>query len=153
MAEEFSEKLNAVLSNPDAMGQIMSIARSLTGDGGGSTEPTQDAESAPPSTQQASPPPDLSGLLSMLGGQNGIGGGGGDLLSNLDPRILQAGMRILSEYGHEDDRKTTLLMALKPFLKEERAAKMDRAVQVAKLSRIVKVALQMFRERGDSSNV
>ncbi|NCB64149.1 MAG: hypothetical protein EOM52_11210 [Clostridia bacterium] len=153
MADEFSEKLNAVLSNPDAMGQIMSIARSLTGDGGGGTEPTQDSESLAPAVQQASPPPDLSGLLSMLGGLTGNGGGGGDLLSNLDPRILQAGMRILSEYGHEDDRKTALLMALKPFLKEERAAKMDRAVQIAKLSRIVKVALQMFREGGESSNV
>ncbi len=32
---EFEEKLNAILSDPKAMGQIMSIARALGGDGGG----------------------------------------------------------------------------------------------------------------------
>ena len=34
MADEFADKLNAVLGNPEAMGQIMSLARSLTGDSG-----------------------------------------------------------------------------------------------------------------------
>jgi hypothetical protein len=33
MADDFTEQLNAVLGNPEAMGQIMSIARALTGDG------------------------------------------------------------------------------------------------------------------------
>ena len=30
MADDFTEQLNAVLGNPEAMGQIMSIARALT---------------------------------------------------------------------------------------------------------------------------
>ena len=44
MADEFADKLNAVLGNPEAMGQIMSLARSLTGDSGdegGSQPPIQ----------------------------------------------------------------------------------------------------------------
>ena len=49
MADDFTEQLNAVLGNPEAMGQIMSIARALTGDG--NAAPPQ----APP--PQAPPPP------------------------------------------------------------------------------------------------
>ena len=153
MADDFSDKLNSVLSNPDAMGQIMSIARSLTGESAESSTPEQDSDSALPASLP-SPPPDLSGLFSMLGGLTGGGSGGsGDLLSNLDPRILQIGMRILSEYNQSDDRNAALLAALKPFLKEERASKIDRAVQIAKLSRIARSALQIFREGGETSDV
>ena len=73
---EFDDKLNSILSNPDAMSQIMQLAQSL---GGGGAQ-----ESAPP------PPPD------QPGGQPGgpawgnppqaappPAGGGGDLLSSL----------------------------------------------------------------------
>ena len=53
MADDFTEQLNAVLGNPEAMGQIMSIARALTGDG--NAAPPQ----APP--PQAPPPPPAGG--------------------------------------------------------------------------------------------
>ena len=43
---EFDEKLNSILSNPDAMSQIMQLAQSLSGG--------QEQPSAPPS-----PPPPL----------------------------------------------------------------------------------------------
>lgn len=151
MADDFSEKLNAVLNNPDAMGQIMSIAQSLTG--GSTQEPSLPSEPTALATPDQAAAPDLSGLFSLLGGLTGGGNSGGDFLSNLDPRILQVGMRVLTEYGRGDDRKTALLMALKPFLKEERADKIDKAIQIAKLSRLVRPALQFFREGGESSDV
>ena len=38
---EFDDKLNSILSNPDAMAQIMQLAQSLSGGGeGGPTPPT-----------------------------------------------------------------------------------------------------------------
>ena len=39
-----------------------------------------------------------------------------------------------------------LLAALRPFVKEERFAKVDRAIQAARLARVVRAALRMFRE-------
>lgn len=156
MADDFSEKLNAVLGNPEAMGQIMSLARSLTGDGGDAPAdpPVPSDGDLPAVVQPAQPLPDLSGILGMLGGLMGGGqqGGGGDplsALSNLDPRLIQLGMGLLSEYGREDDRKTALLAALKPFLRPERAAKIERAAQAAKLSRVVRAALRLLKEGGE----
>ena len=46
-----------------------------------------------------------------------------------------------------------LLAALRPFVKEERFAKVDRAIQVAKLSRVIRVAFQLFKEGGGQEHV
>jgi len=40
-----------------------------------------------------------------------------------------------------------LLNALKPFVKPERYAKVDKAVQIAKLARVIRVAFQLFQSR------
>lgn len=86
-----------------------------------------------------------SALLGMLGG----GGDSNPLsaLSELDPQLLQAGLRLFSEYSATDDRKVALLNALKPFVKPERYAKVDKAVQIAKLARVIRVAFQLFQSR------
>ena len=99
--------------------------------------------------------------MNMLGGLTGGGGHQGGpptsnplaALGDLGPRVLQAGMRLLSELGSTDDRKTALLTALRPFVKEERFAKVDRAIQVAKLSRVIRVAFQLFKEGGGQEHV
>lgn len=167
MADDFSEKLNAILGNPEAMGQIMSIAQALGG-GGGEAEPsppqTPDQEPAgPPSIAppdsgeaQTGTGPDLSALMGILENLTGSGGGGGNPLSalgDLDPRLIQTGMRLLSEMNRTDDRKTALLTALRPFVKESRYAKVDRAIQIAKLSRVIRVALTLFKEGGGQDHV
>jgi len=127
---EFEDKLGAILSDPNAMSQIMTLAQSL----GGSTPPSEDAVSAPPApAPPASSAPDLSGLL-----------------GNLDPQTLQAGMQLLSEFSSGEDQRAALLLALKPFLKEERRAKIDRAVQIAQLSRVLRVAFRLFRGKGEA---
>lgn len=121
---EFEDKLQAILGNPDAMGQIMSIAQSITGSSGieDGFAPIEEEE-AP--SQQLSP-------LSMLG--------------ELDPRLLQLGMHLLSEYRADNDQKTALLNALRPFLKEKRSVKVDKAIQAAKLARVIRIALDSFRK-------
>ncbi len=66
-------------------------------------------------------------------------------LEGLDPKLVQAALRLFSEYYSTDSRKTALLTALLPFLKEERYAKVDKAVQITKLSRVVRVAFQLLK--------
>lgn len=133
---EFEEKLQSILGDPNAMSQIMSIAQSITAgsrDGDGPSAPKEEDPAPPAAAAQAAADP-----FSMLG--------------SLDPRLLQVGMRLLAEYNGEDDKKTALLAALRPFVKRERYAKVDQAIQIAKLSRVIRVALDAFR-KGDGNNV
>lgn len=137
MSDGFSEKLNAILADPDAMGKIMSLAQSLDG---AAASNDQDTQEEPPalSGDQGDTPPDLSGLLSAF-----TGGSGGE---GLDPKLLQLAGRLLSEWNRPDDHKTALLAALRPYVKPERYAKVDRAIQIAKFSRLIRVALAALRE-------
>ncbi|MCI8818260.1 MAG: hypothetical protein HFG04_03790 [Oscillibacter sp.] len=112
---EFEEKLNNILSNPEAMSQIMQLAQSL---GGGGEPPP----SAPPPQPSAPPPP----------------GGGGDLLSSLagglDPKWISRLLPLLQELGGQrDSNARNLLYALRPYLKSERQDKIERALQLARL--------------------
>ena len=112
---EFEEKLNNILSNPEAMPQIMQLANSL---GGGGEPPP----SAPPPQPSAPPPP----------------GGGGDLLSSLagglDPKWISRLLPLLQELGGQrDSNARNLLYALRPYLKSERQDKIERALQLARL--------------------
>ena len=111
---EFDEKLNSILSNPDAMSQIMQLAQSLGGGG------PQQSESPPP---PAPPPPS---------------GGGGDLLSSLagglDPKLISRFLPLIQELGGlRDSNARNLLYALRPYLKSDRQEKIERALQLARL--------------------
>lgn len=111
---EFDEKLNSILSNPDAMSQIMQLAQSLGGEG------PQQSESPPP---PAPPPPS---------------GGGGDLLSSLagglDPKLISRFLPLIQELGGQrDSNARNLLYALRPYLKSDRQEKIERALQLARL--------------------
>lgn len=163
---EFEEKLNAILGDPEAMGQIVSIAKALTGESAPSASPPQDAtsayepveplESSTPSPTTASSAAgkqtDWSALLNLVSNLSGNGSSADSnplsALGDLDPALVQKGLRLFSEYSATDDRKIALLTALKPFLKEERLSKVDKAVQIAKLSRVIRVAFQLFKKEG-----
>lgn len=157
---DLQEQLQAILGDPQAMGQIAAIARALTG---GSPqeppprqepeaqdvefvpveEPTPEAES-PVSEAPGSPPPtdetpDLSALLGMLGGGTG---------PEIDPRLVRIALSVFSEYSAQDNEKAALLAALKPFLRGERLEKMEKAEKIARLSRVVRTAIRLFREEG-----
>ena len=67
---------------------------------------------------------------------------GEDLLGGIDPQMLDLGMRLLGEYQRQDEKGAALIQALRPFLREERQAKLDKAVRIAKLSRVARVALR-----------
>ena len=123
---QWEDKLGAILNNPQAMSQIMSLAQSLGGQdeaGPGADEPTeaaaQPAQAAQAQTPQDSPAPGL----------------------DLDPRLMEAGMRALSVWNDPDDPRAALLRALGPFMKNDRRAKLDRAIRIARLSKAVRAAL------------
>ena len=139
---ELEEKLNAILGNPDAMGQIMALARSLNGGEGTKSAPPE--QSHPPEPGESSPPPpasqpeatDLSALLGQV-----------------DPRLMQLGLGLLKNCKERDDRNAALLRALRPFLKEERRAGLDRALQIVGVTRIIRAALDTMGGKGEEGRV
>lgn len=124
--EDFEEKLNSILSSPETMGQIMALAGSLSG----SSEEGQesDGESSAPTS---APSPPTKGL--------------GDLLQGMDPGMVHKLMALWGEYTRGEDERTRLLQALRPFLREERQTKLDRAVQIARISRVIRSAIDQFK--------
>lgn len=145
--DDFEEKLNSILSSPETMGQIMALADSLTSQ----ATPTSGEASPPPDSQPPVPSggagtglPDLSGLASALsGGSNPLA-----MLQNLDPAMLRTIGTLFQEYNRSDDEKATLLRALQPFLRPERWTKVEKAIQITRLSRVIRAAMQLFREKG-----
>ena len=75
------------------------------------------------------------------------------LLGQIDPGMLQMGMRLVREYQGNDDRNTALLAALRPFLKEDRRAKLDRALEIARVTRLIRVALGAMGGKGEGGGV
>jgi len=136
------DKLNAILGNQEAMGQIMALAQSLGGQEeqqNTRTEQEKDWEPVEIWEEEHKPqmqPPDF-----------------GSLLGNVDPKMMQLGMRLLQEYNRTDDRNAALLAALRPFVKEARFAKVDRAIQIARLSRVIRVLFDTVKEKGEGGLV
>lgn len=127
--EEFEEKLNAILSSPETMGQIMALANSLTG----KPEETQEGEAPPP----PAPPQSGQGEFNPL-----------SLLQGVDPATLSTLARLFQEYSRGGDERTALLEAMRPFLRPERQAKVEKALQITRISRVIREALHLFREEG-----
>ena len=159
---EFDDKLNSLLSNPEAMDQIMKMAQSLMGNGGGTEQPPPAAppsgggpfqQSGPvsgetaqswgqPSPESRNPSP--SGPV--VNGQPGSGPGFFSGLGDLDPKAIASLLPVLRELGEaQNSNARQLLFALRPYLKPERQDKVERALQLARLFRVGK----KFLLRGD----
>lgn len=139
---EFEEKLNAILSNPDALAQVANLAQSLNLGGGADNAsappPEGGGEEAQSSSGGSSPIPDLGGLSGL-----------GDLLGQIDPNLLQKLLPLAGELAGNggNDERLQLLYALRPFLKPERRDKVERAVKAA---RLIHVGKKLFRNLGDT---
>lgn len=111
--ERLEEQIQAVLQDPQQMQEIMSLARSLGLSLPELSEKSETKEEAPPSLSVEKEHPN-AGQIGTFWKQAG----------KLDPK-------------HEN-----LLNALKPFLKPERREKVERAIQVARLSHLAEYALK-----------
>ena len=120
---EFDDKLNSILSDPEAMAKIAQLAQSLSGgDGPAPPPPPEGSGQRPPGA--AAPPP--------AGGSSHAG-----LFGGLDPELLTRLLPLLRELNStQDSNARQLLYALRPYLKPERQAKVERALLLARLFRI-----------------
>lgn len=117
---DFENKLESILNNPNAMSQIMALAQSLGTSDQEPAEPVSTAPASAPNPNSAFP---------------------------LDPDLLNNVALLFNQYNQNDDQRIALLNALRPFVKEHRYAKLDKAIQIAKLSRLARTALELFRTK------
>lgn len=121
------DNLNQLLSDPNAMEQIFSLAGKLGMNSEPSGEP--EAEEQPLSERE----PEAAELSQPLFGAEGLGGLGKLL------EIFQGSQQTAQETD-------ALLDALRPFLRQERQEKLDRARRLAGLSRAARQAYQLWKE-------
>lgn len=137
---ELEDKLNSLLSNQDAMAQVMQLAQSLSQSGAGGAADSGSAASPPPPQSGAAAgnampsAGDLNAMLSQLTG-------------GLDPALLSRLLPVLSQMNRNESSETSaLLYALQPFLRDKRRDKVARAAQLAKLIHLAKVFLTTREE-------
>ncbi len=105
------EKLGSILSNPQLMQQIMSMAQSL----GQSAPPNQ----APPPPQPEPSPPSMP---------------------EIDPVMLGKIMSLAGKTNIDRNQKA-LLCALEPYLSRQRLQKLEKAMRAARLAGAVSTIL------------
>ena len=111
---ELDEKLNALLSDPGKMAQVMQLAQQLSGSMGNAPL------SQPPSPSPAAAPP---------------------LPDGPDLAAMMRFLPILQELNHPNQQTEQLLNSLRPFLKTEKQENIPKAIRLARLIHIGKKAL------------
>lgn len=155
---ELEQKLEGILGNPQAMAQIMSLAQSLNlgGPAGQPPEAQAPGEAPPADGAPADPAPASPAPSAPPASDGSLGGGLGGLLGGLgalDPKMLSAAASLMGQFSSgDDDQRVALLNALRPFVKEQRYAKLDKAIQIAKLSRLIRSGLDLFRLRKEEDS-
>ena len=120
--DDVNEKLNALLSDPGSMAQIMQLAQQLSGSMGGDT--AQPAAVSPAASPSPPPPAPLGGL---------------------DPQTITRYLPLLQELTRDTSQTTQLLYALRPFLKDGKQNKVERA---ARLARLITIGKRFLTEGG-----
>ena len=122
---EFDEKLNQILSNPDAMAQIARLAQSLNAD---APAPSGNVSSpAPPDTASSPAPPSPDNSPDASPDAGGVA------------QFLP----LLRELGGDSDARR-LLYALRPYLRPQKQEKVERALRFARLFRVGKRFLSQW---------
>ena len=104
--EDMDSRLNALLSDPEAMGRIRALAQQLSGESAASSPPPS-PEPPPPSQQED---------------------------DGFDPMLLLKFLPLLQELRQDNSSQSMqFLSAMRPFLKPERQPKVERAVKLAHL--------------------
>ena len=104
--EDMDSRLNALLSDPEAIGRIMALAQQLSGESAASSPPP--SPEPPPSSQQED--------------------------DGFDPMLLLKFLPLLQELRQDNSSQSMqFLSAMRPFLKPERQPKVERAVKLAHL--------------------
>lgn len=140
--DDLNQQINQILSDPQSMQQIQNMAAAL-GLGAPKNEPPPAPQNKPPNT------PDLSALLAGLGGGSSPAPEPAGGLGGLSPQLLQTVGKLaplLSQANQEDD-STRLLRALRPLLSAARQQKLDEAIKILQMMRL----LPLLKSSGLSS--
>lgn len=105
------EQLNAVLSNPQMMQQIMAMAQNFA-------PPAENPSPQPPQTQPPPPPQPAANFPAI------------------DPGMLQKLSGLMSQQGSVDKNAAGLLKALRPYIGNHRITKLEKAMQAAKMAKL-----------------
>lgn len=115
---ELEEKLNQVLSNPQMMQQILSLAQAM-----GSGEPQREPERPPEPKHNSTPGP-----------------------SDMDLGIVRKMAGMASSTG-VDANQRALLRALSPYISRDRVGKLEKAMRAAKMAAFASTLLQSKNRR------
>ncbi|MBQ3264727.1 MAG: hypothetical protein IJH07_03025 [Ruminococcus sp.] len=130
--DDLSEKLGAILSDPEAMQEIAALASQLGVDAPGLHSEANRTNTRPPEQKGQNTSADLQGLLNMLGTNSSAPQKpSGDTVTQL--------MALAPMLGSlkQDDDTTRLLDAMRPFLSEERKVKLDKAKRLIKVMKLM----------------
>ena len=142
--DDLKEQINQILSDPQSMQQLQSMASAL---GLGNTQEAPPQQTTGPSAA-VSPAPNaggidtsaLAGMLSTLGNAAPpVPAPATPALGGVTPEMLQTIGRLaplLSQVNREDD-STRLLQALRPLLSDKRQKKLDEAVKILQMMRLM----------------
>lgn len=103
---EMEEKLGQILSNPQMMQQIMSLAQAMN-----ASQPPKQEPQPPPKPPQPTMP----------------------AIPDIDPNLLRS-LSNMTRQGGIDQNQQALLKALSPYLSQSRVNKLERAMRAAKMA-------------------
>ena len=116
-ADELSQTLSALLANPQTMQALQGLMGMLSTNSNGAPSPAP----APQPARETPPPPPQA----ATGGVPGF-----------DPSLLLKMQQLMGAPG-QDDPRLNFLLALKPNLSEPRRIRVDEAIRILRLLRIV----------------
>ncbi len=134
---DLSAILQQAMADPQIMSQVASLAQSLGMQGG-------QQPSSPPQTQAEAPasiPAEAPTMAAPAAAFPQFHMPGAGSMPQMDPRQLMGSLLKLSQNIGGDERQLALIRALKPFVRPERARKLERAIQIARMSRLAEQAL------------
>ena len=144
--DDLTSKINELLSDPQAMQQLNSLAASLGLGNSTPNTPTPPGQNAPAGNNPLQGL-DLSSLAGLLGNAGSTAPGGGNIPQSpgapggLDGDTLQVVSKILPLLStfRQEDNNTRLLHALRPLLGPERQKKVDEAIKMLSMLRLLPV--------------
>ena len=127
--DDMTSRLSEILNDPASMEKIKTLASmfgssSQQGGGGQAPAPPQQQQQRPQQYQQQSQPPQQNVQSAA---------------PSVDPELMRSMMKLAPAFSRmrQDDTSTQLLRALRPFLGESRRGKLDEALRILQLMRML----------------
>lgn len=136
--DDLAGKLNELLNSPEGMAQIQNLAQML------GQNQQEDASPAPSSPPPANNGASLGALSSLLGGMGGSPAGGAGALPDANTLQMVTRLAPMLSAARQEDDSTRLLRALRPLLGPERQKKLDEAIRLLQMMRM----LPLLRKSG-----